>query len=94
VLMKNMDESLDIKPTVTIEGKQVELLKINAAFVGQKFELCSTATISDIQQYMRSDGIVDNRITLTLTSLTLEDPERDLTSMYNKSPSPTAKGRK
>lgn len=84
----NMDESLDVKPLVTIEGKQLELLKIESASSGQKYKLSALATITEINQSTGSDGVAQNRITFELSQIALERPEVDLTSMYPNSPKP------
>jgi hypothetical protein len=90
MLLNNMDEALDIKPTVTIEGKQLELLKIESASTGQKYQLCAMATIASISQDKGDNGIPSSRITFELSAIELEAPEQDLAAaMYPNSPAPT-----
>jgi len=86
MLLNNMDEALDVKPKVTIEGKQLELLKIESAASGQKYQLCAMATISAISQDTGSDGIARNRITFELSAIDLKAPEADLSTMFPNSP--------
>ena len=89
MLMNNMDEALDVKPQVTIEGKQLELLKIESAAVGQSYQLCTSAKISSIRQDTGEDGIASNSITFELSNIALEEPEKDpLSAMYPNSPAP------
>lgn len=83
--LMNMDEALDVKPTVTIEGKQLELLKIESASVGQEYQLSAMATITAITQDKGSDGIPYNRITFELAAIQMESPEVDLSGMYPNS---------
>ena len=89
MLMNNMDEALDIKPTVTIEGKQLEMLKIESAAVGQVYQICAMANITNIRQDKGEDGITRNCITFELSNIELEteETETDLSGMYPNSPS-------
>jgi hypothetical protein len=86
MILSNMDEALDVKPKVTIEGKQLELLKIESAAAGQKYQLCAMATISAISQDTGEDGIARNSITFELSTIELEAPEADLSAMFPNSP--------
>lgn len=86
MLMQNMDEALDIKPTVTIEDKALELLKIKSAAVGQKYQISATAAIVNIRQDAGEDGIPRNSITFELSGIELEEPEADLSGFYPNSP--------
>lgn len=88
MILQDMDEALDIKPTVTIEGKQLELLKIESAAVGQTYQICAVAKISGISMNKLENGEDDNRITFELDSIEMEQPEAEtnLSSMYPNSP--------
>lgn len=85
-MMLNMDEALEVKPQVTIEGNQLELLKIESASSGQKYKLTAMATIVAINQTTGNDGIAQNRITFELGQIGLEPPEANVKSMYPNSP--------
>lgn len=89
MLMQNMDEAFDIKPTVTIEGKQLELLKIDSAATGQKYELKAVATIVAVGQNKAESGEVESRITFELEQIELVPPQPDISSMYSNSPAPS-----
>jgi hypothetical protein len=81
VEMMNMDEALDVKPRVTIEGKQLELLKIESATSGQKYQMSCMATISGINQNSNEDGTTHNLITFELSVIEMVPAQKE----YNPS---------
>lgn len=85
MLMENMDEALEIKPTVTVEGKQLELLKLESASTGQKFQLSAVAEIVSVNEEKGADGITFSRVTFELGSINLEAPEADLAGFFPNS---------
>lgn len=89
MLLSNMDEALDIKPRLTIEDKQLELLKIESASVGQSYQICAMAVITAINQNQGEDGIPRNSITFELSNIALESPD-EMPDMYPNSPAPVA----
>lgn len=90
-LVGTMDEALDRKPTVTVEGKQLEFLKLQNASVGQEFNVCSPAKIVTIYQDKGDEvnGIAaTTRITFELLRMEVEPQTPDLATMYPNSPRP------
>ena len=89
--MINMDETLDNKPTLRIEGKQLALLNITGAEVGKKIMITSPATIIAIHD---DKGDPDNGIDpytyieLELTQLIAKEPESNPASLFPNSPAP------
>lgn len=89
--MMNMDAALDVKPTVYIEGKQLQLLKIDVstASVGESVQMCCMATIQSIRSDKGEDGLPTASICFELSNIELEEKEDDpLTGMYPNSPKP------
>ena len=85
MILSNMDESLEEKPSFCLEGKQLELAKINQANVGQKFNLTCTAVVSEIEQTMGPDGQPMSEVKFDMESIGLEaesDPMATISNMY------------
>lgn len=85
MLLSNMDEALEEKPSFCLEGKQLELAKLNQANVGQKFKMTCTAIVTEIEQVMGPDGIPQSEVKFEMDGIGLEadvDPMDTINNMY------------
>jgi hypothetical protein len=91
----SMDEALDYKPTITLQGKQLLLQKIEITdvAVGQEFVFAATARITGINQYDHGEGEAENSVTFELSGINMQSSESDQLAgvMYPNSPKPDSK---
>jgi hypothetical protein len=91
MILTNPDEALDEKPTLCLEDRQLQLLRIDItkATVGENVQLCTLATITSISRRKDFEGKECDCICFELSNIQLEEPESDpVAAMYPNSPSP------
>lgn len=66
------DEALDTRPTIELEGRELELANLKGARVGDTFKLSSLARITSVEQEEGENGLPSEYVTLELRQVSLE----------------------